>query len=118
MASEATSGVNGRHLLTTEIRHSRMAKADLRKPEMADWREQIGRAIERARTLACCTLKEFAALIGRDERQIARWIAGTERPQMDAIFGVPQLRGPLVIALAELAEEVRVETTITIRRAG
>src|SRR5690242_5413272 len=92
----------------------RMAKADLRKTE--DWRAAIGRAIERARTLSQLSLKELADLVGRDERQVARWIGGTERPQLDAIFAVPQLRGPLVIALAELSGSVDVVTTISIRR--
>lgn len=117
MPMQPSAPVNGRHLLSPEMR-PRMAKADLRKTEMPDWREQIGRAIERTRTLAQLSLKQFADLIGRDERQIARWIAGTERPQMDALFAVESLRGPLVIALAELADEVEVRTTIVVRRVG
>jgi ribosome-binding protein aMBF1 (putative translation factor) len=96
----------------------RMAKADLRKAEMPDWRQQIGAAIERARLLSAMSLKQFADAIGRDERQIARWIVGTERPQLDAIFAVRELRGPLVIALAELSQTVEVETTIRIRRSA
>jgi ribosome-binding protein aMBF1 (putative translation factor) len=95
----------------------RMAKADLRKAEMQqDWREQVGSAIERARVLSGLSLKEFAGAIGRDERQIAKWIGGIERPQFDAIFAVKELRGPLVIALAELSQTVEVQTTLTIRR--
>jgi ribosome-binding protein aMBF1 (putative translation factor) len=97
----------------------RMAKADLRKAEIQqDWREQVGSAIERARLLSAMSLKQFADAIGRDERQIARWIVGTERPQLDAIFAVRDLRGPLVIALAELSQTVEVETTIRIRRSA
>jgi len=105
------------HLLRSEI-PTRMAKADLRKAEMPDWRAQIGTAIERARLLSGLSLKQFADAIGRDERQIARWIVGTERPQLDAIFTVRELRGPLVIALAELSQTVEVETTIRIRRSA
>lgn len=96
----------------------RMAKANLRKTDVADWRVQIGGAVERTRTLSQLSLKEFADAIGRDERQVARWIAGTERPQFDAIFGVEILRGSLVQALAELADGVVVETVVTIRRVG
>lgn len=95
-----------------------MAKADLRKPEIGDFREQIGRGIERARLLSGLSLKEFADQIGRDERQIARWITGAERPQFDAIFAVKALRGPMVVALAELSETVDVQTTIVIRRSA
>ena len=94
----------------------RMAKADLRKPEISDWRTRIGASIERTRTLTGWSLKEFADALGRDERQIARWIAGTERPQLDAIFAVPELHGPLLIALAELSPALEVETTLRIRR--
>lgn len=106
------------HLLTSDVR-PRMAKASLRKADVADWREQIGRAIGRARILSGLSLKEFADAIGRDERQVARWIGGGERPQFDAIFAVVQLRGCLVIALAQLADaDITVDTIITIRRSA
>ncbi len=92
-----------------------MAKAEVRKADM--WRLAVGAAIERTRILSGLSLKEFARDIGRDERQIARWIDGTDRPQFDAIFGVDALRQPLVIALAELAGHgVELQTVITIRR--
>lgn len=93
-----------------------MAKADLRIPDQEAWRGRIGDAIERTRTLARLSLKEFADRIGRDERQVARWIHGAERPQFDALFAVPGFRALLVQALAELADGVQVETHITIRR--
>ena len=95
-----------------------MAKAGLKNPEIG-WRAQIGRAIQRCFSLAGVTQKEAAALLDRDPAQVARWIAGTERPQVDALFSVERLRAPLVIALAEhAATGVEVETTITIRKAG
>lgn len=104
------------HLLRSEI-PSRMAKADLRKAEMDVWRVSIGRAVERARLLLGWSLKELAEAVGRDERQVARWIAGTERPQLDALFSVVTLRAALVQALAELAGNgVEVTTHITVRR--
>jgi ribosome-binding protein aMBF1 (putative translation factor) len=115
MPANNTAQLGSGHLLTSEIPR-RMAKADLRKAEVADLREQIGRGIERARLLSGMSLKEFADAIGRDERQIARWITGAERPQFDAIFAVKELRGPLVIALAELSGTVDVQTTLVIRR--
>ena len=92
-----------------------MAKADLRKPDM--WREQIGGAIQRAMSLRGWSLKELAGAVDRDERQCARWIDGTERPQFDTLFGVETFRQPLIVALAELAGAgVEVTTAITIRR--
>lgn len=92
-----------------------MAKA-LKKIEDPRWREQIGRAIERAIALAGLSQKEAAALLDRDQAQVARWIASTERPQLDAIFAVGLLRGPLVIALAELSDGIDVITEIRVRR--
>lgn len=107
-----------RHHRLPEKTVSAMAKADLRKPEIPDWRLDVGRAIERTRLLAGLSLKELAAAIARDERQVARWIAGTERPQFDAIFAVAALRQPLVVALAELAhaDGIDIVTSITVRR--
>ena len=98
-----------------------MAKADLRKAE-TDWRASIGHAIERTRTLCGLTLKEFTAALPtingkpRDERQIARWIRGEERPQLDAIFAVEAFREPLVIALATLTDTIEIETVLHTRR--
>jgi hypothetical protein len=93
---------------------ARMAKADLKKVE--DWRELLGKAVLRTLLLAGVTQKEAAALIACEQAHICRWIAGTERPQFDRIFAHPSLRNALVVALAELAEGVTVETHITIRK--
>lgn len=94
-----------------------MAKADLRKADDAAWKVNVGRAIERVKGLSGLTLKEFADAVQRDERQVARWISGAERPQVDAILAAESLRQPLIIALAELAGAgVDVETTVRIRR--
>jgi transcriptional regulator with XRE-family HTH domain len=103
-----------------------MAKADLRIPEIAsnaveigeEWRERIGGAIDSLRMMRKLSCKEFADAIGRDEAQIRRWINGKERAQFDAIFAVEAFRRDFIIALAHLSEDVVVETTISIRRAG
>jgi transcriptional regulator with XRE-family HTH domain len=80
-----------------------MAKADLKNLE-ADFKAQIGQAIQRAFSLAGWTQKEAAAQLDRDPGQVARWIAGTERPQMDVLFAVEALRWPLIQSLAALAQ--------------
>lgn len=81
------------------------------------WRERIGCAIQRCFSLAGRTQKEAAALVDRDPAQVQRWIAGTERPQLDALFAVDELRGPLVVALSELAgDHVEIETVVRIRK--
>jgi len=95
----------------------RMAKADVRKPEMFDFRAQVGGAIERAASLVGWSLKELAGKVDRDPRQVARWIDGSERPHFDALFAVEELRQPLVVAFAEMAGHgVEVETVVRVRR--
>ena len=67
--------------------------------------------------LAGLNLDEFSGLVGRDSRQVARWIGGIERPQFDALFSVEQLRQPIVLALAEMAGAgVEIETVVRVVR--
>lgn len=116
MRTNLATATASTHLLRSETRPT-MAKADLRKADIEPWRVEIGRAIDRARLLRGWSLKELADAVGRDERQVSRWIAGTERPQMDALFAVVSLRCALVQAFAELAgSDVEVTTHITVRR--
>lgn len=93
-----------------------MAKADLKNVET--WRRRIGDALDYAISTANRTQKEVWAALGHsDGSQLNRWIAGTERPQFDALFSIEWLRQPLVIALAGLAGAgVEVETVIRVRR--
>jgi DNA-binding transcriptional regulator YiaG len=104
-----------RELLETPART--MAKADLKKVDAADFRKRIGLGLVRMRQLAGLSQKETAALIDRDVAQLARWEAGTERPQFDALIAVEVLRLPLLLAFAERAGVgVEIETSIRIRR--
>ena len=125
MAMTVGQTLTDRHRLLPEKRHAvaeadlRMAKAELRKTEKAEHDDWIllGKAVERCIYLTALSLKEFAGVIDRDERQVARWIHGTERTQVDTIFAVPQFRRSFVVALAEQAGEgVEVTTAITITR--
>ena len=105
----------------SEMQRRPMAKANLRKTAITAkttaGRLAIGRAIQRAMTLCGWSLKEFAAAVGRDPRQCARWMDGTERPQLDIVFAVPALHQPVIQAFAELAGAgVEVTTQITLRR--
>lgn len=105
------------HLLTSENLRPGMAKADLRKAEAAPWRLQIGGAIQRAASLRGWSLKELSAAVDRDPRQVARWIAGAERPQLDVLFAVDEFRSSLIQAFAELAgQDVEVVTEIRVVR--
>jgi DNA-binding transcriptional regulator YiaG len=116
MQPTVTAQLGAGHLLRSDVRKA-MAKAslaDVRKADEDAWKTQIGAVVRLVR--GALSLKEFADLIDRDERQIARWEEGKERPQFDALFSVPALQGPLVLALADLTNAVEVSTQITIRR--
>ena len=105
-------------LLVTEKR-AKQAKAalpEVRKAEIERQWRAWGGCLDEVRGVFRLTLLEFAAAVGKDERQVARWIAGTERPQIETVFAVEKFQGPLVIALARLASGVEVDTVIHIRR--
>lgn len=89
----------------------------VRKPLAEDMKRPIGQAIDRAIVLARLTKQDVAFRMGYDDQSaLSRWIAGVETPQFARLFAVKELRGPLVIALAELSDTVDVQTTIVIRR--
>ena len=93
-----------------------MAKASLNKIEQAG-RQTLGRVVRLCFEIAGLSQKEAAARVNRDQAQVARWISGDERAQVDTLLAVDALRQPLLLALAELAGDgVAVETTITVRR--
>lgn len=116
MRSSVADHASAAHRELPEI-SGRMAKADLRKAEMPEFRVQVGRAIQRAISLVGWSLKELSGQVKRDERQLARWMNGAERPHFDALFAVEELRQPLVVALAELAgDQVVIETVVRVRR--
>jgi ribosome-binding protein aMBF1 (putative translation factor) len=115
MASILTEPLAANHRVLPETA-SRMAHADLRKAEKPDLQAAIGGCVRAARQSLGWSLKEFAAAVDRDARQVSRWEDGTERAQFDVLWAVEALRGPLVIALAGLSEQIEINTTIQIRR--
>ena len=101
----------------TKTAHSALRKPEKRPDDELLWLE-LGSAIERARVLRGWTLDQLARHCpprGRDPRQIAKWIAGAERPQLDVLFAIRDFRQPLIIALAELAG-IQAETVFRIPR--
>jgi glutathione S-transferase len=113
--SKGTPLVTSGHRVISEIQPE-MAKANLRKAESADALKDIGECLDDARAELKWTLDRLAAELGRDPRQVRRWIAGDERTQVDVVFAVTELRAPFVVALAKLAQ-CEVTTTIAVRRA-
>ena len=89
----------------------------IRKP-LADMPRLLGQAIERAIVLAKLSKQDVAFRMGySDQSALSRWIAGApgETPQFAKLFAIDELRQPLVVALAELAE-CQVETVIRTKR--
>lgn len=93
---------------------NRPCKATLRKPESDDAMAEIGECLDFARRSVGWSLKELAAALNRDERQIQRWCDGKENTNIAAVFAVAVLQQPFVIALAKLAE-CEIETTVRIK---
>jgi hypothetical protein len=107
-------------LLVTETRR-KQAKASLpeiRKAEMARLWVKWGGCIDEVRGVFRLTLQQFAAELGKDERQVARWVEGKERPQIETVLAVDRFQGAMVIALARLASGVEVDTVIHVRRSA
>jgi ribosome-binding protein aMBF1 (putative translation factor) len=101
-----------------------MARATTRTDdEQQTWRSEVAKTIERVRALSGMNLNEFADAVGRDPRQVSRWLKGEERPHIDAFFASEQLLEPLLVAFAERVEQIapskglaKVTTQITIER--
>ncbi len=114
MGSTVTTASADRHLDRLEALRPQMAKA-VQKIEIR--REQVGQLVARCFELAHLTQKEAAALLDRDQAQVARWCNGQERAQFDALLGVPVLAKWLPVAVAEsVGEDVEVMMTVTVRR--
>jgi ribosome-binding protein aMBF1 (putative translation factor) len=93
-----------------------MVKAVLRKPDKHVSSAQIGACLEAARHAAGWNLDQLAHALDKDPRQVQRWIDGKEHAQIVAVFNVPELQAPFVIALAALAPGCDIVTTISIRK--
>lgn len=109
MSTNATDRLAARHHKMLAMRGE-----TLRKPLA----EAIGQAVERGIVLAKLTKQDVAFRMGyEDQSALSRWISGAETPQFARLWAIEELRGPLVIALAELAECV-VETIVKVKRSA
>lgn len=104
------------HAVLPDIGRPVMAKADVRGPDVS-WMVKIGGAIQDAVRAARWSNKEAAGKAHVDDAEFGKWVSGARRPHLDRLLAVPELRAPLIIALALLdGEGVEVTTTITLRR--
>ena len=82
-------------------------------------RQMFGRAITRALGLLGWNADRLSRELDRDHRQVGRWISGEERPQIETLWDIKELRQPLVLALAEIAEaEVEMVVHVRVRRSA
>lgn len=93
-----------------------MLKADLPKGESPDYLRELGQCLDFARRSVGWTVDQLAAELDRDSKQVARWLRGEERTQVDRVFAVEALRQPFVIALARVADCFDEEVTLRARR--
>ncbi len=122
MAASSTSSLlrrtTDRHPMSLDIGPLQMAKAKV-KPVDIDWKQAIGRAIERAVASAGLTKSEDAGQADVDEAEFSRWLTGVRRPQFDRLFAIEALRVHLVVALATLDPDAfAIKTTIEARRSA
>lgn len=113
MAEIVVDGVPSRHRVIRETR-PRMAKAMLPKGENALYLVHIGGCLDEARRVVGWTVSQLADELDRDEKQVARWIRGEERTQVDVVFTVAVLQAPFVVAMARLAQ-CEIETWIKVK---
>lgn len=90
----------------------------LRKTEKDTLWCELGKCLVFVCYDAGLSIKEFAARIGKDAGQVQRQMEGKERPQIEAVFAVPEFRAPLVIALSRITPQIEVSTELRIRRSA
>lgn len=74
-----------------------------------DLRREFGAVLSRAFALADWTLKDVAFRLGyADQSAVSRWVSGVEAAPIAKLWGLSDLRGPLVMAMSEQASDVRV----------
>lgn len=115
MERKVASAMHPSHRVIGET-PTRMLKASLPKGESADSTKEIGECLDFARRAVGWTVDQLARELKRDSKQVARWMRGEERTQIDTVFGVEVLRAPFVIALSRLAGECEECTTLVFRR--
>lgn len=115
MAPMLRRSTDSAHPVFPDIGRPLMAKANVRNPDI-DWMREVGGAIARAIAMLGWSSKEAAAKVGVDDAEFGKWLTGNRRPQMDRLFAVDDLRQPLVVCLAGLADNVEVVTEIRFRR--
>lgn len=105
-----------RHPVFLDIPRPTPAKANVQIQDI-DWKQAVGRAIERAVMAWGKTKSEAAGAVGVDEAEFGKWLRGERRPHLDRLFAIDDLRPHLIVALARLDESFAIEWQIRRRLA-
>lgn len=116
MSASVANQAAGPHLLCQEESKKRMAKADVPSVSIREKQAEYGAILRRASQIAGLNRDETAQALKVDPGQLGRWWSGAENPQMWRYHANRQLRGALLIALAEAHDGAEVETTVRIKR--
>lgn len=98
--------------LPTPLLVSDEAGKSLRSAEINPHHAKLGACMAEVQRFLGLSLEEFAFALKKDARQVARQMAGTERPQLEAVLAVDRFQGPMVVALARVSQGVEVDTVI------
>ena len=94
---------------------ARMAKASVRKSDNPH--AEMGAVVKAVRKASGLNLDEFAVEIKKDPRQVKRWEAAEDRPQIEAVYAVDAFKPLVLEAMArQNGQQVTVETVIRIKR--
>jgi hypothetical protein len=115
MNSKVATATADRHPVLPDIGRPRMAKVHVQTPDIAQWNELLGQAIQRTVLYVGWSNKEAAAKVGVDDAEFGKWLSGGRRPQFDKLFAVPELREPLCVFLSQMAGAV-IKTQIEFER--
>lgn len=121
--AERMASVHPKMLAVSDERLQSRSETHPKRLGEQEWRERIGRTIDRALRLAEVTKQEMSHAMGygNDQSSISKWITGKERPQFDKLFGADGDIGDRfyvawVIACAEKHPSLDVTTEIRAKR--
>ena len=97
---------------------AKVAPEVLKKTEKDELWGELGKCMVFVCYDAKLSIKEFAAKVGKDAGQVQRQMEGKERPQIEAVFAVPEFRAPLVIAMSRITPEIECFTELRVRRSA
>lgn len=106
----------GPALLPSGGGRAKTAKVTIPKRDTEAYYAALGRCMDEVRRVFDLSVEGFAYELGIDRGQLGKQMKGEDRPQLEKVFAVDRFRAPLVIALARLAADVDVVTTITVRK--